>query len=136
MNSMLRDATAFMAHLSPVELPSAAYRAGKRQCRLFLHHSSLAQASEIRGFEQGADLRHPEITDGLQSGDTRISIVVAQPAGFGEFGGSRFGLASEGIGGREVGVNVGAFRHSDARLFLPEDRLVGARLQQMHEPNL
>ena len=61
--------------------------------------------------------------------------VAAQPTGFGEFGGGAFGLAFEGIGGGEVGVNVRKSRIGAARLFEPEDRLVDARLQQMREPN-
>ena len=32
-------------------------------------------------------------------------MIVAQPTGFGEFGGGAFGFAFEGIGGGEVGVN-------------------------------
>jgi hypothetical protein len=43
--------------------------------------------------KQGADLRHPEICCGLQvGGDARITIVTAQPPGFGEF---RDGVALE-----------------------------------------
>ena len=66
-----------------------------------LRHPGLAKAGEIGGFVQGADLRHPELSDGLQTGDARITIVAAQPAGFGEFGGGAFGVAFEGIGGGE-----------------------------------
>ncbi len=77
----------------------------------------------------------PQYPDGLQAGDARITIVAAQPAGFGEFGGGAFGLAFEGIGGGELGVNERMCRIGAARLFEPDDRLVGARLQQMHVPN-
>jgi len=51
--------------------PRNSHKAG----RSFLRHPGLAQTGEIRGFEQGADLRHPEISgypeisDGLQPGD-------------------------------------------------------------------
>src|SRR5439155_25151361 len=41
--------------------------------RLFLGHSGLAQAGEINGFEQGADLRHSEILRVLQAGDARVA---------------------------------------------------------------
>jgi len=60
----------------PHPLPSAAnnrphQRRRSRQgggLQSFLRHSGLAQASEISGFEQGADVRYPEIS-GLQVGD-------------------------------------------------------------------
>src|SRR5215468_6612682 len=62
-------------------------------------------------------------------------IVADQPSGFGKFGGSTFGLAVEGIGRGEEGVNVMKFWIGAARLFEAWDRLIGARLQQMHFPN-
>src|SRR6266446_7938607 len=90
------------------EKPEIGRRGGMRgsaACsELFLRHSSLAQADEVSGFEQGADPRHPEISDGLQAGEARKTIVAAQPAGFGEFGGGARGLAFEGIGGGEAGA--------------------------------
>jgi adenylate cyclase len=77
----------------------------------FLRHPGLAQTDEIRGFEEGADLRHhgsfahPENAGGLQAGDARIT-AVASPPGFGECGGGAFGVAFECIGGGASGVRV------------------------------
>jgi hypothetical protein len=51
--------------------------------RSFLRHAGFAQTDEMGGFEQGADLRHPKIYDGLKAGDARIAIVAGQPAGLG-----------------------------------------------------
>jgi hypothetical protein len=48
------------------------------------------------------------------------------------FGDGASGLAIQGIGGGEVGVNEGQCWIRSARLFEPEDRPVGARLQQMN----
>jgi len=73
--------------------------------RSFLRHPGLAQAGEIGGFMQGTDVRHAEILDGPQPGDTRKTIVADQPSGFGEFGGGAFGLACEGVGGGEISRN-------------------------------
>src|SRR6516225_6830146 len=62
-------------------------------------------------------------------------MFAAQPAGFGEFGGGAFSLASEGISGGEAAPNEWCGRHVAARFFEPDDRLVEMRLQQMHGPN-
>jgi feruloyl esterase len=67
-----------------------------------LRHPGLAQTGEISGLEEGADLRHPEIPNGPQTGEARITTIAVQPAGFGEFRGGALGLLFEGIGGGEV----------------------------------
>jgi hypothetical protein len=104
---------------------------------LLFRHPCFAQALEISGLVQRADLRHSEISDGLQAGDARPTIVADhQPAGFGEFGGGAGGLAFEGIGGGELGVRLVMSRIGVAPLFEPDDRLVRTRLQQMHLPDL
>jgi hypothetical protein len=72
--------------------------------RLLPRHSGSAQADEKSGFVEGADLRHPEISAGLQARDGRI-MIIAQPLGFREFGRGAVDLAFEGVGGGEVGVN-------------------------------
>ena len=100
----------------------------------FLRHPGLAQSGEISAFVQCMDLRRVRI--GLQMGDTCKKIAGAQPAGFSEFGGSAFAVTFEGIGRRKVAANVRLGRHGAARFFEPPDRLVGLRLQQMHDPNL
>jgi hypothetical protein len=46
-----------------------------RHCRSFLRHSGLAQPGEISGFEQGACLRRPPISDGPQDGPFADSSV-------------------------------------------------------------
>jgi hypothetical protein len=85
--------------------PDPVAMAGSRptRCRSFFRHSGLAQPGEIRGFPQGAGLRHPPpcAGKGLQAGDARKKISAVQPSGFGEFGGGAVGFASEGIGGGE-----------------------------------
>ncbi len=45
------------------------------------------RSGEIGGFVQRADFWHPEISEGLQSGDAGIAIVGDKPAGLGKFGG-------------------------------------------------
>ena len=101
-----------------------------------LRHPGLAQAGEISGLVQRADFRYPEISDGLQAVDARIAIIAAQPSSFGELGDRVFSLAYEGVGRGEVSVNNRAYRIGVARLLEPDDRLAGARLQQMHRPGL
>jgi hypothetical protein len=71
-----------------------------------------------------------------QTGDARITIVAGHPPGFGEFGGGAFDIAVEGIGSGEAAVMARYGGSGRARLFKPDDRLVGARLQQMHSPDL
>jgi len=67
--------------------------------------------------------------------EARKKVVVAQPPGFGEFGGGAFGLAFERISrGKPYSVEP-CCRHGAARFFEPDDRVVGARLQQMYSPN-
>jgi hypothetical protein len=51
-----------------------------------LRYPRLLQTNYISGFDQGTDLRYPEIS-GLQTGDARITIVAAQPPRLGEFSG-------------------------------------------------
>src|SRR6516165_10060254 len=62
-------------------------------------------------------------------------MVVAQPAGFGEFGGGTLGVSFEAIGRSEEGVHKRQLRNGVACSFEPRDRLVGARLQQIYVPN-
>ena len=63
-----------------------------RRRRSLFRHAGLAQAGEIRGFEDGLGLRL-SCNHGPQSADARIAIVAAQSAGFGEFCGGAFGLS-------------------------------------------
>src|SRR6202011_1226771 len=79
---------------------------------------------------------HAPISACAQASEARITIVAAQTSGFGKLGLGAFGLAVEGIGRREGVADLRVRRSSVARLFEPEDGLVGARLQQMHAPNL
>ena len=51
-----------------------------RQRHSFLRHSSLAEVGEIGLLEQCADLRRPDVLGGLQAGDGRVTIVVAEAA--------------------------------------------------------
>ena len=46
----------------------------------------------------------PKYPDGHKAGDARITIVAAQPPGFGKFSGGASNLAFESIGGGEVSV--------------------------------
>src|ERR1700730_15721765 len=62
-------------------------------------------------------------------------MIIAERLGFREFGGGGFGFAFEGIDGGEVGVNDRQSPIRAARLFEPDYRLLGARLQQMHHPD-
>ena len=61
--------------------------------RSLLRYSRLVQTNQKSGFEQGTDVRYPQISD-LQMGDGRITVVADQSPGFGKFGGGAFGLAS------------------------------------------
>src|ERR1700694_212449 len=103
-----------------------------RQCRSFLRHPGLAQAGEISGFEQSADLRYPPIFFGLEASDAGKAIVAEQPPGFVEFSGGAVGLFFEAIGRGEECVSVPFSRIGVARLFEPDDSLVCTRLQKMH----
>src|SRR5215469_18271656 len=96
-----------------------------RRCS-FLRHPGLAQAADVGGFEQSADLRYeyPEIFNGPQAGEARIAVVGAQPAGLGNFGGGAFGVAGKGIGRSEVSADVRMCRSGAARLFEPDDSFV------------
>jgi hypothetical protein len=96
----------------------------------FFRHCSLAQPGQISGFEQGTDLRHPEISS-FQAGKARITPVAVQPLGFYKFGGSALRLVLEAIRTGEESVRVRRFRIGAARFLEPSDRLVDARLQQV-----
>src|SRR3984893_4295248 len=76
-----------------------------RSRRTLLRHPGLAQAGEISGFVQRADLRHPQPRTGmrLQAGHARKKISVQLP-GFGKFSDSAFGFTSEGTRGGEAAV--------------------------------
>ena len=102
---------------------------------VILPASRPAEGRRKKWLRKGADLRQPEKSRGLQAGDARISIVAAQPAGFGEFGGGAFGVAFKGIGGGEPGMVLRECRIGVARFFEPGNRLVDARLQQMRLPD-
>jgi hypothetical protein len=65
--------------------------------RLFLRHADLAQAGEISGLEQSADLRY----GGHQASEARKTIVATQPPSFGGRDSGAFGLAMGSIGGSE-----------------------------------
>src|SRR6266446_7588074 len=60
-------------------------------------------------------------------GDARITVVAAQPPGFGEFGG-----AVAGIGRSEKGASMRMLREAATCLFEPDDRVVQPRLQQIY----
>ena len=70
------------------------------------------------------------------AGEARQAIVAAQPAGCGKFGIRALGLAFEGIGRGEAAANPRCGGHRAAWFFAPRDRLVCARLQQVHQPDL
>src|SRR6516164_7549954 len=74
------------------------------------------------------------MSDGLQAGDARIT-TTAQTARLGEFGGGAFGLAFEHKSGSEPGVMDRISRKGASRLFEPDDRLIGMRLEQMRDPD-
>src|SRR5205085_12248019 len=63
-----------------------------------LRHPGFAQAGEITGFDQGADLRHAPRIDGPQAGNTGITIIPDQPARFGQLSRGAVGVACESIG--------------------------------------
>src|ERR1700745_2611212 len=52
----------------------------------FLRHPRFAQAREIGGVDQGADLRHPPRLEGPQASDAGVTIMASQLPGFGELG--------------------------------------------------
>src|SRR6516162_9209545 len=89
MHSMLQDATAFMAYLSPIEPLSPPPPRRRRDdfegealgLRRNLRHG---KPGEISGFPQAAGLRHPQPSAGLQAGEA-YKIFAGQSAGFGEF---------------------------------------------------
>src|SRR6516225_6442233 len=66
-----------------------------------------------------------------QPGYTRITAIHVQPASFGELGGGARDLALEAVGSGKRGMNRLKSRIDAARLFEPNDRLVGVRLQHM-----
>ena len=107
--------------------------------RSFFRHAGLAQAGEIGGFEQGADLRHPPIprpadcSSGLHTRDAQKTIVGDQPASFGEFSGGAFGLAFEAIGCGELSAAQRVCRRSATPPFERDDCLIYAQLQQVRE---
>src|SRR5882757_6494904 len=106
----------------------------------FLRHPGLAQANEISGFEQGADLRSSTsiLAEGIPEpdmSDTRKSTFAIQTPRFEKFGGGASRITLEGIAGGEVGAKNRYLRIGSARLFKPENRLFKARLQQMRLPN-
>src|SRR5215813_11724605 len=100
-----------------------------------LRHASLAQTDEKSGAPQGSDLRHPEISDGHQTADARITVIVDQPPRFGELGGAALTVSLQPIGRGKMATDEREPRTGAARLFEPDDRLVGARLKQMRQPN-
>ena len=103
--------------------------------RSFLRHPRLAQTSEIGGFEQGADLRHPEICRRPSGGRCLKNDRRRSASGLRRVRRRRVRSRLSGHRRRRGGVNDRECRISAARLFEPEDRLVDARLQQMHGPN-
>ena len=102
--------------------------------RSFFRHPGQPEASEIGGFVQGADLRHPKVAEGLLTSAAREAITGAHPPGLGEFGGGALGSAVEGVGGGELGAEVRVRRSSIARLLEPGDRLLGARCSRCTHP--
>ena len=100
-----------------------------------LRHPGLAQAGEIRGFQQSPDLRRPPPCKGSQAADARKTTVHSQPAGFGELGGGASGFASEGIGSGEATAVERHRRGGAPRFFEPDYRLVDVQLQQIRGSN-
>src|SRR5580700_7107261 len=103
-----------------------------RPCRSLLRHSGLAQAGEISGFDQSADLLYPPIFRAPEASDARKAIVAEQLSGFGEFRGGAVGLAFEAVGRGEERASVVFSRIGVARFFEPIDSLVSTRLQKMY----
>src|SRR5215472_9585316 len=133
------------ARCSPHPPPSAVsnlphQRQGSRQdggSESFFGQPGLAQTGKISGFKQGADLEHapPCAWKGLQVRDARIKGSAIKPPSLGKLHDSALQGATEGIGGGKVEVIIWLFRTGTARFFEPDDRLVDARLQQMHHPD-
>src|SRR6516164_4593624 len=126
-------AASVMSSRPSVRPPIASSSTARR--RLFIRYPGLAQANEISVLKQSTDLRHAPILASLQLSHARITIVAAEPPGFGEFGGAAIGLAFKGIGGGEVGTGRWTSWIGAACLLKPMDCLAGAGLQKMHDPN-
>src|SRR5215471_17432580 len=84
----------------------------------------------MRGFSAPPNFPRPASARDSRS-DRRRSA-----AGFAEFGDGPLGFAVKGVGGGKLGAGIRVRRTVAARPFEPLDRLVGVRLQQMHEPDL
>src|SRR5438552_9529366 len=101
---------------------------------LFLRHPGLTQAGVISGILQGTAGRGLKIGGFPKTSDARHRSFASQAARFGEFGGSVIGFAFEAIGCRKPGMDGRIGRMGAARLLEPDDRIVGARLQQTSLP--
>src|SRR5215472_12154343 len=111
--------------------------AARRRVAVILRASRPAEARRNKWLpiRPKSSVRYLGVSFGRQASEARITIVGTQPSRFSEFSGGAFGLADQGVGGGEDGATDRMCRHGVARLFEPDDRLVCARLQQMHSPN-
>jgi len=89
-----------------------------RPCRSFFRHAGLAQAGEVSGFDQSADLRYAPIFDSPEASNARKAIVAEQPPGFGEFRGGKVGLSFKAIGRGEERVICGGSGFLDSPYLL------------------
>src|SRR5262249_17464616 len=103
---------------------------------LFLRHSGLAQAGKKGAFIEGGDARGRRTEKRLYSGNARIKTVGVQPLSFGKRLGGELALAFDRVGRGEIGGHERSSRGGVAGLLQPEDCVIDARLQQMHEPDL
>src|SRR6516165_10175835 len=94
--------------------------------RSFLRHAGLAQAGEIGGFVQSANLWYPEIPAGYHASDAGIKSVGAQLSRFGERRRSASYLALKGVGGSQITLRQRGRRVRPASSLEPQDRLVRA----------
>jgi hypothetical protein len=101
-------------------------------CASLLWHAGIAQTGEISSFAQSVVLRHAAI-DCTQAYEARIAIIGAEPASFGEFGGSALAVPAERIGGGETGAKDRMRRDRIAGPFKPDYRFLGLGLQLMRK---
>jgi len=110
----------------PGSRPDLPYRADRK------HLGAMGGTDPRRQFPVAWEVAEP--------GETGIAIIGAEPAGLRKFRGSALVLAKERIGSGEISAKDWMSRNRIPRLFEPDDRFLGARLQQMRhsyllEPN-